>query len=102
MSSDAAPTPRKGGKSAWTPEDNYALIGSVLRNLMNGKGPNIASVTVPGRTPKAISLQWPKLKAELGLNGAANGAANGADGENGTGSAKKKRKAGEAGEFPFP
>ncbi|KAH8804664.1 hypothetical protein F5884DRAFT_421018 [Xylogone sp. PMI_703] len=65
------------GKAAakWTEAEKYALLLQIIKQL-GGERASIkfADISLPGRTPKALSLAWQKIKTEVAALGDGNGA----------------------------
>ncbi|TDZ25783.1 hypothetical protein Cob_v000799 [Colletotrichum orbiculare MAFF 240422] len=65
--SSAADGEASGGRvGAWTDAERYGLLLRIVKNaLPEGKGPDWKTLTMPGRTTKALKHQWGQISAQL-------------------------------------
>lgn len=63
-SSPSKESPVKGGK-AWSEAEKYQFLLKCIAQIGGGATPKFDKVDLPGRTPKAMSLMWSKIKNEM-------------------------------------
>ncbi|KAH7312808.1 hypothetical protein BKA65DRAFT_573624 [Rhexocercosporidium sp. MPI-PUGE-AT-0058] len=88
-------------KGAWTDAENYALVYQIVQQLIGESKVAIKfdRITLPGRTTRALSERWFKIKNDVNAAGIANQGPSGipaARAPRGTGSAKRVKGEGKA------
>ncbi|KAH6717414.1 hypothetical protein DL95DRAFT_501193 [Leptodontidium sp. 2 PMI_412] len=88
-------------KGAWTDAENYALVYQIVQQLLGESKTAIKfdKITLPGRTTRALSERWFKIKNDVNAAGIVNQGPAGipvSRAPRGTGSGKKAKGEGKA------
>ncbi|KAK2630644.1 hypothetical protein QTJ16_001464 [Diplocarpon rosae] len=66
-----------GKKGAWSEGENYSLVYQIVQQLLGASKVSIKfdTIVIPGRTSRALSERWSKIKNDVNAAGIANSGA---------------------------